>query len=91
MPAALKQQTTEQWQEFSERMEEEFAINPKINLERQMRQARRFGNSVIDYMNSEDWNEHWQDFVNYTRALDKYHQTNILDWYPEFAPYMETQ
>jgi len=87
LPLQLKQQTTEQWNEFSERMQQEYATNPNINLERQLRQSRRFGNSVIDYMNSEDWHEHWQEFVNYSRALDRYHQTNILDWYPEYREY----
>jgi hypothetical protein len=87
LPKELKQQTTLAWQQFTDNMEQEYSANPKMQLERQLRQSRRFGNSVIDYMNSEDWNEHWHEFVNYSNSLDRYHKTNILDWYPEFEPY----
>jgi radical SAM protein with 4Fe4S-binding SPASM domain len=87
LPKELKQQTTLAWQQFADNMEQEYSANPKMKLERQLRQSRRFGNSVIDYMNSEDWNEHWHEFVNYSNSLDRYHKTNILDWYPEFEPY----
>ena len=48
---------------------------------------KKFGFNVINYMNGEDWHEYWPEFVNYTKAQDNYHNTNILDYYPEFKEY----
>ena len=39
-------------------------------------------------MNSEDrHSEYWDQFVAYTKAQDKFHNTNVLEVYPEFKPY----
>ena len=56
-----------------------------VSLER----WKKFGNNVINYMNGEDWSEHWNEFIEYMRPQDRYHNTNILDVYPEFEPYWE--
>ena len=38
-------------------------------------------------MNSKDQYSDWDKFIDYTKILDKHHNTNILEVYPEFVPY----
>ena len=53
-----------------------------------LERIHRYGYNVITYMNSEDrYDQYWDKFVAYTKAQDKYHNTNVLDVYPEFKPY----
>ena len=43
---------------------------------------------MINYMNKEDWYDtHWKEFVDYTNALDKSRNENILDLVPEFGEF----
>lgn len=55
-----------------------------INPEKQVARIKKFGNNVIKYMNSEDKHDQWQTFLDYARALDNYHNTNLLSVYPEY-------
>lgn len=91
LPPELKRAATERWLDWFENIEvnlRKTQTSNRLKIETQIHRANRFGNSVINYMNSEDWYEdHWDDFKNYTRALDRHHDTDILDWYPEFKPY----
>ena len=94
LPDQLKQQATYDWNRFIERVE--------TNQHRWLRgdyeewwngdclhRWKKFGGNIINYMNGEDWFEHWQEFIDYMRPQDRYHKTNILDVYPEFQPYWE--
>ena len=94
LPDQLKQQATYDWNHFIERV--------KTNQHRWLRGCaddkwnkdclqrwKKFGGNIINYMNGEDWFEHWQEFIDYMRPQDRYHKTNILDVYPEFQPYWE--
>ena len=91
LPPELKQQVTAQWNDWITNAETNLRrtqTSNHVDIPTQIRRATRFGNSVVDYMNSEDWHDaHWQEFKNYTTALDKFHGTDILEWYPEFKPY----
>jgi hypothetical protein len=91
LPPALKQQVTEKWNSWIADAEANLRrtqTSNHIDMQTQIKRATRFGNSVIDYMNSENWyDEHWHEFKNYATALDKFHNTDILDWYPEFKEY----
>jgi len=62
-------------------------LQPNIDIEMQIASAKRYGNQVIRYMNSKDEYKDWDKFVDYIRILDKHHNTNILDVYPEFKMY----
>jgi len=91
LPPDLKQRVTAKWNNWIENAEQrirETQTSNWITVEDQIIRAQRYGDSVINYMNSEDWYEkHWQEFMDYVNALDKYHKTDILEWYPEFKRY----
>ena len=55
-----------------------------INPEKQVARIKKFGNNVIKYMNSEDKHDQWQTFLDYARALDNHHNTNLFSVYPEY-------
>ncbi|NDG53940.1 MAG: hypothetical protein EBY39_13130 [Flavobacteriia bacterium] len=44
-------------------------------------------NFCIEWSKEQGYEKHWQEFMDYVTALDKYHKTDILDWYPEFKGY----
>jgi len=41
--------------------------------------------SLIDYMNAEDWNHMWDNFVKYTDSLDKSRVENLSELVPELT------
>ena len=41
--------------------------------------------STVDYMMSEDWNNKWQDFLAYTRALDTSREESLDSLVPELS------
>ena len=57
--------------------------NQHIDPEKYKR-IEKFGSNVINYMNSEDWHDQWQSFLDYSNVLDKHHKTNLFDIYPEY-------
>lgn len=46
--------------------------------------VHKFGQNVIDYMNSEDLSSEWDTFINYAKSLDRYHGTDLFEVYPEY-------
>lgn len=89
LPVELKEKTTDSWNKWLENIEENLSKNKKnsIDLENQIMCAKRYGNTVITYMNSSNDNDDWNKFIEYATTLDNYHKTNILEVYPEFKPY----
>ena len=94
LPPELKNKVTENWKSWSDDIEVNLkktmttSNSSRIDINTQIVRVKNYGNSIINYMNSEDWyEENWKDFKSYITALDNYHKTNILDWYPEFKPY----
>ena len=78
LPKELKQKVTQQWQQ----------LRASNNYSKQTQNRwQKFGDNVVHYMNGEDWYEHWHEFIQYTAAQDKHHNTNILDYYPEYKDY----
>ncbi len=78
LPKELKQKVTHQWQQ----------LRDSNNYSKQTQNRwQKFGDNVVHYMNGEDWYEHWHEFIQYTAAQDKHHNTNILDYYPEYKDY----
>lgn len=94
LPPELKRITTEKWLEWSDNIEENITktAHPRIleseySLKKQLQDTKNYGDTVINYMNSEDWYHDWHKFEDYASSLDAYHKTNLLDVYPEFEPY----
>lgn len=91
LPPELKERVTAQWIDWRDNAEERIRstqTSNHVDVKTQIKRATRFGNSVVDYMNSENWyDDHWHEFKTYIGALDRYHGTDVLEWYPEFKPY----
>jgi radical SAM protein with 4Fe4S-binding SPASM domain len=91
LPQELKDKVTVEWKEWVKDIDNNIAKNVKytnnIDLELHKKSILKFGNQVVDYMNSADWHKHWSEFVDYTNTLDDHLKTNILDVYPEFTNY----
>jgi radical SAM protein with 4Fe4S-binding SPASM domain len=91
LPQQLKDKVTVEWKEWIKDIDNNIAKNVKytnnIDLELHKRSILKFGNQVVDYMNSADWHKHWPEFVDYTNTLDLHLKTDILDVYPEFDNY----
>ena len=76
LPAPLKQQVTTEW-------------NTCLNDLKDSKDFSRIqsrGQKVIDYMNSQQLDK-FDDFIEYSKSLDKYHNTNLFSVYPEFKPF----
>ena len=91
LPQELKDKVTVEWKEWIKDIDNNIAKNVKytnnIDLELHKKSILKFGNQVVDYMNSADWHTHWSEFVDYTNTLDDHLKTDILDVYPEFTNY----
>jgi len=87
LPPELKEKITEDWKVFREDNSWMSIYTPDFN-ENFEKRLNLFGDNVINYMNGENWyDDHWHEFVSYTKAQDRYHKTNILDYYPEYEKY----
>ena len=91
LPQELKDKFTAEWKEWIKDIDNNIAKNVKYthntDLELHKRSILKFGNQVVDYMNSADWYNYWPEFVDYTNTLDLHLKTDILDVYPEFDNY----
>ena len=91
LPQELKDKVTVEWKEWIKDIDNNIAKNVKYthntDLELHKKSILKFGNQVVDYMNSADWHTHWSEFVDYTNTLDDHLKTDILDVYPEFTNY----
>jgi radical SAM protein with 4Fe4S-binding SPASM domain len=91
LPQELKDKVTAEWKEWIKDIDNNIAKNVKYthntDLELHKKSILKFGNQVVDYMNSADWYKHWPEFVDYTNTLDLHLKTDILDVYPEFTNY----
>jgi radical SAM protein with 4Fe4S-binding SPASM domain len=92
LPQELKDKVTADWEAWIEDIDANIAkhINPDIDADLEIHKKRilKFGSSVVKYMNSGNWHDKWDQFVDYTAALDKHLDTDLLDLYPEFAQYI---
>lgn len=87
LPQALKDKVTAEWQEFTQG-DKSWMGDPDSDFNKAtLHRWKMFGDNVINYMNGEDLHEHWPEFIAYTAAQDRHHNTNILDYYPEFEQY----
>jgi hypothetical protein len=91
LPQELKDKVTTEWTAWIKDIDNNIAKNVKYtnntDLELHKKSVLKFGNQVVDYMNSADWHTYWPEFVDYTNTLDLHLKTDILDVYPEFTNY----
>ena len=91
LPKQLKENITHEWKNFVENLDnildEEKVFNKKYR-EYCKRRIPQVGNKMIKYMNSVDnFDSDWKSFINFAKTQDEYHNTDILDYYPEFKEY----
>jgi len=93
LPQELKDKTTRDWNTWLEDVDLHIdrCVSKEFPGDKELHKSRivKFGNSVIKYMNSKDEHQYWNEFVDYTKALDAYHKTSLVDVYPEFQPYFD--
>lgn len=86
LPLELKEQVTQEWKEFVQGDKDWMGPDSKLKT-KTIDRWKSFGDNVVNYMNGEDWNEYWPEFIEYVAAQDNHHNTNILDYYPEYKKY----
>ena len=88
LPFHLKEKITKEWNHWIADIDENIrrCVKPLPNtdIESHRKNILKFGQMVIDYMNSEDWHEYWTEFIDYSSELDAYFKTNLLEVYPEY-------
>jgi MoaA/NifB/PqqE/SkfB family radical SAM enzyme len=90
LPVELKEKTTEEFIYFLNNFDKEIA--PYLKNEKQkeyyLNKITTVGNKLISYMNSKNMhNEQWNNTIHFIKTQDKFNNTNILDFYPEFGKY----
>lgn len=89
LPKTQKQQITHQWNQWlknnPEKRIRELNVNSNLKMEWAMHLIKRFGGYAIDHMNAKDlFEEHFETFLKYASILDRKHNTNLFEVYPEF-------
>ena len=79
LPNELKLKASEKYKEYLKTIE--------ANTERKKR-IHRFINQNMAFMNAKDESKYFEQFLRYTKTLDRTRKTNIVDIVPEFAPYV---
>jgi radical SAM protein with 4Fe4S-binding SPASM domain len=95
LPQELKDKVTREWTEWTADIDANIVKHLKQtrnnDLDQHKKSILKFGNQVVDYMNSGDWNQHWHEFVDYSLVLDKNLGTDIITVYPEFEQYFPSR
>ena len=88
LPFHLKEKITKEWNhwiaDIDINIQRCVKLLPTTDIESHRRNILKFGKMVIDYMNSEDWHEHWSEFVDYSAVLDEHFDTDLIKVYPEY-------
>ena len=79
LPNEIKLKASEKYKEYLKTIE--------ANTERKKR-IHRFINQNMAFMNAKDESKYFEQFLRYTKTLDRTRKTNIVDIVPEFAPYV---
>jgi len=83
LPDKAKEKLTRRFESFVDWIDEnDFDIHT-------VNQAKNISEGVCKYMNSDSYyDSHWQEFISYTRSLDRIRQENLLDIEPAFKDYI---
>lgn len=88
LPKELKEKITTEWNAWIDNID----VNiqkclkqlPNTDYQSHRKNILKFGQMVIDYMNSADWHEHWHEFLDYSALLDEHFNTKLTEVYPEY-------
>lgn len=90
LPSDVKLKVTKEWQQFIDSIESSEHWNhdrwndPKAKND-QIARIKNYGNSVIDYMNAEDYSDTLPQTKDYILKLDAVNGGSFLNTYPEMA------
>ena len=88
LPRQIKEKITTEWNDWIDNIDINIQrcvkLLPTTDIESHRRNILKFGQIVVDYMNSEDWHDYWSEFVDYSAVLDEYFDTNLIEVYPEY-------
>lgn len=86
LPQHLKDKVTEDFNNWmnDDPVSKVLSMSSTIDADKQVKRIKTFGNNVIKYMNSENKNDQWNEFLDYSQALDDYHKTDLFKTYPEY-------
>jgi radical SAM protein with 4Fe4S-binding SPASM domain len=86
LPQHLKNKITDDFNSWLEDdpLTKVISLSNKIKPEKQVARIKKFGSNVIRYMNSDDKHDQWNTFLDYSSALDNFHNTDLLKVYPEY-------
>ncbi len=86
LPQHLKDKITNDFNYWVENeAEEHIAKYAKYTKpEKQLQRYNNTCNNVLKYMNSDDWHNEWNKFLDYSKALDNHHSTDLFKTYPEY-------
>jgi radical SAM protein with 4Fe4S-binding SPASM domain len=95
LPLELKEKVTNEWKswiaDIDNNIQKSVKLNKNTDLDLHKKSILKFGNQVIDYMNSADWHVHWHEFVDYSNTLDVHLKTDLLEVYPEYKKFIEVK
>jgi radical SAM protein with 4Fe4S-binding SPASM domain len=88
LPRQIKEKITTEWNDWINNIDINIQrcvkLLPTTDIESHRRNILKFGQMVVDYMNSEDWHDYWSEFVDYSAVLDEHFDTNLIEVYPEY-------
>ena len=78
LPKELKQQATEKYKKYLNTIEPRGERNKRIH---------RFINQNMNFLNAKDESKHFEQFIRFTKTLDRTRSTDMIKVIPEFANY----
>ena len=78
LPKELKQQATIKYKKYLNTVEPKGERNKRIH---------RFINQNMNFLNDKDQSQHFEQFIRFTKTLDRTRSTSMIEVIPEFANY----
>ncbi len=79
LPQELKQKATLKYKKYLNTIEPKGERNKRIH---------RFINQNMNFLNAKDESQHFEQFIRFTKTLDRTRSTNMIEVIPEFADYV---
>ncbi len=79
LPQELKQKATLKYKKYLNTIEPKGERNKRIH---------RFINQNLNFLNAKDESQHFEQFIRFTKTLDRTRSTNMIEVIPEFADYV---
>jgi hypothetical protein len=79
LPKELKQKATLKYKKYLNTVEPRGERNKRIH---------RFINQNMNFLNDKDQSQHFEQFIRFTKTLDRTRSTSMIEVIPEFANYV---